>query len=769
MTTSAYPTNPNQTFPVSLEPNNKPRLDDATKAQQIFWMMYEANKGRNSYGAFLQGLADGNPPYRQSKLAQTGQGWRANFSLGEAKAIKDTAKTPYYDLFQSGPTYCEVRTAVADQLSVDDASAIITEEFHTMLQNWPGFDLNFWQMLDDFVGFGRGWLYWPTDTWMFKRVPWWKVRFPDGTGVDADEWSLFTIEHNFDPVKLNSYIRDEEAARAAGWNIERVRKAIEKAAPINPNAADDVMEFQKMVRDQDISLAYEGATVQAASVYVKEWDGSWSLMIVETGKGVNTENAALNSKDWLFYKRNKAKDVREVLASFMFEVENGSVNGLGGILRDTADIVKTKNRLMCSVVDNTFMRGTIIMQAQTASSRVKGGLVTVGGGVTLVPEGLAIQNSTIMGDIEGGLVVNDAMGREVERNTGVFRTQQEKPKGNPEPLGATQLRFAQSTVLSNSAVNRFQTQLDWMFAEVYRRAIVEYPASSKDKAIKMARTFMKACQDRGVTRKQLEDLEYVRAVRVIGNGSPAMRQQLTTEIAQFIPILGLGQRGLKNFSKMVIASRGGQEMVDRLLPAADEADLPSEQDREALQENTSIKVGSPVVVIENDDHIVHLKRHFEASFAAIQAAQQGGPVDEAAAFLQGALPHMADHIQLVRNPNEQKQAMQAYKQVEQAFGQIVQAIQANQVDPQQQQEAMTTMQLKQMETQAKIQNQQLKTQAGIQDKAQKTQASIAMQQAQLAQQMALADASTAAQIQRESSKALAQTAIASSKQTTSKE
>lgn len=756
-------TNPNQTFPVSLEPGSGPRLDNASKAQQIFWMMYQANKGRNAYGAFLQGLADGNPPYKQSTLRNTAQGWRANFSLNEAKSMKDTAKTPYYDLFGSGPTYCEVRTRIDGDLTADDASGVITEEFHRMLSGWSGFALNFWQMLDDFVGFGRGWLYWPTDSWMFKRTAWWKVRFPDGTGVDAEDWSLFSIENNFDPVTLNSYIKDESVARAAGWNPDRVRKAIMKSCPVDPNAADNVMEFQKMIRDQDISLSYKANTVQAASVYVKEWDGSWSLMIVETGMELNGE-AALGKGDWLFYKRNIADDVRKVLATFMFEVENGSVNGLGGLLRDIADQVKTKNRLMCSVVDNAFMRGTIIMQAQTSSSRVKGGLVTVGGGVTLVPEGLAIQNSTIMGDIEGGLVINDAIGREVERNTGVFRTQQEKPKGNPEPLGATQLRFAQSTVLTNSAVDRFQTQLDWMFAEVYRRASLDQVGTSK--AVKMAKEFQKACKDRGVTNEQLKKVDYVRAVRVVGNGSPAMRQQLTAEIAQFLPVLGLGQRGLKNFSRMVIAARGGQELVNRLIPAADEADLPSEQDREALQENTSIKVGNPAIVIENDDHVIHLKQHFGAAFAGLQAVQQGGQPAEAASFIQGVLPHIEEHIQMMRNPNEQKQAIQTFKQLQQAFGQLMAAIKQNQPDPQAQQQVMSDIQLRQLETQAKIADRNTKTQAAIKDKAIRTQQSLAIEQARASQQIGLADASTASQIQRESSKALASTAIkAASKQT----
>lgn len=725
----------------------KARLTSATQASQIFWNTHQANKARNVYGAYLQGIADGNPPYRQSTLRNGGQGWRANYSTKEAKARKDTAKTPYYDLFSAGPTYCEVRTKVDGKVPAEDASGIITIEFHKMLKDWPGFDLNFWKMLDDFVGFGRGWIYWPDmDSWRFKRVPWWRVRFPDGTDVDPEDWELFTIEHVYNPVNLNAYIRDEETARVAGWNPKQVRNALTQAVPLDPNSAEDAMLVQQMIQDQDIGLMYRASTIQAASVYVREWDGSWSRMVVQTGKD-SSAPVELNNCDWLYYKNGVADEVAELMAGFLFEVEGGSINGLGGLLRDIADQVMVKNRMSCERVNNGFLRSTVLMQAQTASSRVKGGLLTVGGGVTLISEGMQIQQSSIIGDIQSLGQLNEEMGRELDINTGIFRPQQEKPSGNPEPLGATQLRFAQSSVLTNSAVNRFQIQMDWMFKEVYRRASKDVSKSS-DKGIKAALAFQKRCLDRGVSREQLEKPDSVTAFRVIGNGSPGMRQQLTAELANFLPILQLGQRGLRNFAKMIIAARGGQDTVERLMPAADEADLPSEQDREALEENASIKVGSQVIVIENDDHLVHLRRHFEASFGALQAVQQGGNPTEAAAFIQGALPHIGEHIAKVSNPAFQKQATETAKQLEQGLQQLLQLIQQQEQSQQQQQGVMSEIQLKAAQTQASIQDKAMKTQAGLQDKAMKTQQILAVNAAKAQQSMGIADATTAADILR---------------------
>ena len=103
---------------------------------------------------------------------------------------------------------------------------------------------------------------------------------------------------------------------------------------------------------------------------------------------------------------------------------------------------------------------------------------------------------------------------------------------------------------------------------------------------KAAKAFVKACKERGVTEKQLAGAR-VRAARVIGNGSPAMRSQLTAELAQLSPLLNLGQRGRDALARMIIASRGGQAIVDILKPIEDAQQMPTSQDREAMEENAA--------------------------------------------------------------------------------------------------------------------------------------------------------------------------------------
>jgi hypothetical protein len=251
-----------------------------------------------------------------------------------------------------------------------------------------------------------------------------------------------------------------------------------------------------------------------------------------------------------------------------------------------------------------------------------------------------------------------------------------------------------------------------------------------------------------VSDEQLRNPDYVRAVRVIGNGSPAMRAQLTAELA---PIAAeLGQRGKQNWLSDFIAARGGQTKVARYLPVEDQKDIPSQQDREAMQENASIKIGSPVLVIENDNHQVHLRRHFEAGFGALQAVQQGGDPHEAASFIQGILPHIGEHIQNIGNKALQKNAIKTAKELEKGLNELMSAIQQATPDPQAQQQVMSDIQLKQADTAAKIQDRNLKTQAALQDKEIKSRHSMALAEAEATQRMSIEDMQSAHKIMRES-------------------
>lgn len=723
----------------------KHRLASAKHAEDIFWLLKDAAMPRLNRAAVTAGMFNGNPPYNSQKMRQRGEAWMANFSSLEGASRLESAKTPFYDLLTSANLYADCETRVSTEtMTAAEATRIRSEHFHTMLQSYTAFHQAWWEMLHGYIGFNKGFLWWPrADSWHFECLPWQKVYFPDGAGINVEKWNCFVLEHAWTVEELYGFIRDKGAAEAAGYNVKQVSKAIRSAVPRDLASIEDPLAVQQALKNSELYTSMAGRTVQAASIYVKEFDGTWSRMMVTTesrsgdsskssarpmspleaqayqqGKAGEESDgkkrSALGPKDWLYYKQNVGENIYQIIAPFIYEAEDGGINTVGGLGRRILPQMQFKDRMLCGQANNVLLGSTIILQAQIGGSHAKQGVVQIGGGVTTLPPGYTVQQASIVGNVEQTLVVNQDMDRRLDASTGTYRPQFEKPGGNPETATAAQQRFAQATVLSNSAVLRFYVQADKFYDECYRRATLDIPSASKLPAHVAAREFQAACKDEGLSDKQLKDRRpgFIRATRNIGNGSPVMRQQVAGALSQAVPFLG--PRGLDQWKEMYVAAWAGQQGVARLLPKEDRAQIPTRDDYDAVGENADFQTGGQVLFADWQDHEAHARTHLAAGVAAVQAATQGADPATPFAFLQTMMPHAAQHIQKIGRKSVRDELQAAYKQLAQAAKQVeqqaMQQMKQAQDAQQKQGEGMSELQVKMAELQLKVQEMQMKMQ-----------------------------------------------------------
>lgn len=756
----------------------KTRLSSARDAQALFWILHEAALPRMSKAAVIKGMFDGNPPYNAQKLRQAGQAWRPNFNTLEGASRLESAKVPYYDLLTSAPLLAECATDVSTN-EVDSAAAtrIRSKHFDTMLRSYDGFDHQFWTMFTDYIGFNKGFLWFPKpDSWHFKHLPWWRVYFPDGTSTDPDEWEVFAIEHRWPAHKLFGFIRDENAAKAAGWNQKQVLRAIRRACPDDIGKQyDDPMAIQRAMRDNDLYLSAKIGTISSASIYVREFNGKWSRMMVETyhekrsqspsgaqsqedraqSRGFKgEEDAKIKDNDWLYFKADVAENVYQIMCPFVYEANDGSITEISGLGKRIVSAMQVKDRMRNEQVSNVFLRTSINLQASTGGGQAKAAAVQLGGGVNVIPPGYQVQPATIFGDIEGTLAVNNDLDRMIDTNTGTYRPTFEKPQGNPESATASQIRFSQSQILTNSAVSRFYVQSDKFYDEVYRRATMELPESAgkKDAGIKAALEFQKSCKEEGLSKEQIKERKpgYIRAMRTIGNGSPMMRQQAVAALGQVVPFLG--PRGLQNWKIDYVSAYGGQQAVARLLPPEDAAQIPTRDDYDAVGENADMKLGTEVLFADWQNHEQHAKVHLTAALGAVQAVQQGADPSTAFTFLQIAMPHIGQHISKVPREQVRKQLEAAYKEVAQGAKVVFQAAEKQMQQGSKASGLNFEQQLEAQKVQHDIQLKEAKTKAQIQQRQQKQLHDMEMDKVRLQHETQMSDARTASEIQRGTAK-----------------
>jgi hypothetical protein len=763
-----------RTLPESGDPP-KTRLRNARKAQQDVIALIEASRTRYRRWAMIKGMFQGNPPYDHGRLRANGQAWRFNIATLEGKGLLSAACTPYYDLFASGQHYASILT---ERGTPDEAamwSQIITEEFDFMLKQWRSFDYHFWQMIQNFTGYGRGFLMFSGPlNWQFRHIPHEMLLIPDGVPANVDDLTEFAVRERVPSVRLWRLLQNDGGARAAGWNPDVVRRAIRGASPFEPGATStDPIATQQARNDADSAPNSRTNTVQLAHYFVQEFSGKWTHAILleeDLDIAQSTRQSANGVREAQFlYKREEAyEDLQQIVSPFLFETLDNSWNGCSGLGKDIFAIMQAKDRLRNSQLDNVMMRQSLLLQAQKASDRQKLQLFNIGP-VTVIPENCTPVQSSFIGDIESTLAVNQDLNNMLQMNTGVYRPQmQEKQQGNPETATAATLRFQQATILGGSAVARFYAQLDPVYEEVYRRATSSKVGANLGDWAKMATAFIKRCTDRGVPIEAIRNPKTVRAWRAVGSGSPFLRQQALGMLLPIAP--SLPERGRKNLLQDYIASAANWTAVERYYPEPDIAQRPTDQQWIAMQENDTLARNGPdsVIITETQSDVIHAITHLEQGMApAFAALEQGADPVTILSALEGIGPHAGKHIQRLAQDSiregDYKALLATWKEYAKATDKIAQHVQQQQesgegqqqqgqVDPELQ-KLMAELELKKQELmmkleieKAKLQMDKERFQAELQFKREEHQLDMRFKQEEHKQDMQIKDATASAQI-----------------------
>lgn len=709
------------------------RLTDPQKAGQAVWQLIESNEARLRKQAMIKGMFDGNPPYDQTKLEQHGQGNRSNFSTLEGKAKLSSALTPFYDLFNASNTYAEI--TVDEKVDAEKAtewSRILTDEFDRMLKAYPNFNKQLWAGLHDYVGFNKMFMMWADDhDWRPTRIRFDRVLVPDGTDVDLEDLEFFIVRQKFPTTRLfRMGGRDTKAARENGWNPNAVQKAIRRAVPDSSHSGE-YWQNQREILDQDLLTNIRSSVVESSWIYVREFDNTWSRYLID-------EHAPHKEQDWLLRQPNKYKDITRALAPFFHELLEGSWNAPRGLGKDIFNFMKIKDRMRNAQVDNVFLQSSVLLQAQTPQAVQKLNLVQIGN-ATVIPPDFQVQQSSILGDISSTLQVNRDLDLTIERNTGIFQPRLDQPSGNPRTATEISLQFQQSTVLTNSAVNRFYDQLDPFYAEVYRRAVSDERSKGAGEGARLAREFRKRAKDRGVPERVMKNAE-VRARRAIGNGSQFQRQQTLTQLAQFMPSFTEG--GRQNLKEDIVGALAGNQAIGRYMPETRENDQMSDHHWVAMVENDSLRNGMPIPILDQHNPVIHAQVHIQAMAQAASSLQQGADPSEVLRFLDTGGPHVAEHLRAFAGDENRKQEFELlngqWKQLSQLADSIREQVQEEiqrQAQQNQGQELDPEQVRKQQEFRQKMAQDAAKFQMEIQQRQQRFQQEQKLREAQTLNQI----------------------------------
>jgi len=706
------------------------------------------NDAKRSYKrARLNGLIDGNPPYKASKLREQGRGDACNVAWGRARSYMESGSGQFYDLFNDAPGYITIRTGYGTPEQKETWSNIISEEADRALKYNPVWDYEMSLSLDNMVLHGCGpLLFEDAYRCLPKAFLCGDLKVPEFTKSDTYYWESGMIQATYYPVELYEFIQDEKSATAVGWDVEHTKKVIANAMNIKSETGISYeWEFyQSELKNNALSYCDESKICRLAHVFWQEFDGRITHAIVER------DNASGLECKFLYINIGRYADFKNAIHPMYFDHGNGgyhhSVTGLGVKMFGAMEY---ENRLICNLGDKAFSP-KMLFKPTTADATQKLQLARFGE-YGVLPRGTEAIQTPVQGVMQESLEMYQLVQSLNQDVLGNYKQVSVPASGNPATKYEKMMEAALQSALSKTQFNRFYAQLDQLYQEIYRRL------SKSSSTCPIAKDFQDKCKERGVPKEALQKTENIQATRVVGQGNGFMRKQ---SIDALLPMAGaMPEDGRANLIRDKIAAEAGQSAVNRYYTQKP-PQMASDQEVDAKLQVTQMQSGQPTTISASQNPVIFATTFTQAAMQSLQSLQKGGDPHEVLRFLSLAGPAIAAHLQRFEQDPTRKQVHEQLtgqlKQIGQATDQLKQGLmkqaQEQQAQQQKQQQTMTDAQLKQAKTQSDIQLKQVKTQAQLKQSEQKHQ----MKMAQEVQDLHLKDAKTAAEIHRNRIKAFSE-------------
>jgi hypothetical protein len=725
------------------------RIASATQARTMVLGLMRNDELRARKRALVKGLVDGNPPYSPGKLKEAGRATACNVNWRVAESYLGAATGAFYDVFHEAPTYAEVQTDYGPEEMRKDWSNIITEEFDRLLKDDNVLDYPMQISINEMVLYGSGPLWFNDATdWRPQASEHRDLYVPDLTKSDTKQWEWCARIMTYQPHELYERITDPEAATAVGWRVAAVRNAIIQAAPESQRNYTDPSRnweyWQQQLKNGGLYFSFGSKVIRTAHVFWREFakpgetDGKISHAIIALDSGVDTGSANTN-EDWLFHAERKFDEWCEVVNPMYYDHGGGgyhhSVAGMGVKMFGA---MEWQNRLMCNLADKVFAP-KVLFRPTSGDSKQKLALTHLGDYGSL-PAGWDAVQVPMNGFLQEGMEFNREIGATVASNLSQYRQNLQQEGGNPITASEVNWRASEQARLGKTQLNRYYQQLDDFYEEVYERAASDKQRKNLPGGA-AALEFQNRCTERGVPVEALRKVNYVRATRIAGQGSPFMRQQALEFLLGMVAMLPEG--GRQSLIQDVIAARSGQAAVRRYFPTPMQDSTAMDQAAEAQDKVAAMKVGLLPLVTPTQNALIYATTFLNAGDAAAATLQQGANPAEVAAFLdligQATAAHLQRLAQDKTRAGDYKQLEAHWKKLAQLTDQLHQELahqaQAQAEQPQGGQAMSVDDQLKMKKAQVDIQIKEAKANQALELKAQKFKQDSAIHDAKAAQQI----------------------------------
>lgn len=657
------------------EPGDLPeRFADASQIQSLTSQMLSADQQRSAWRSSVEALWSGEPVYPLDKLRKAGQGWRARTNYRGLEGAVSNENTLDYDLETQAESIVRISLDLPPGQERSDMEQKISEEFKWLLQvRWKGYNYHVNKRIHNKNLHGIGMHLWPdtTGNWIPRTPNPSEVLFPDQCPFNFDEEGDYFMLRDFVPsYVLYRKIEDEAAAKAAGWDVDVVWKALTQIDKTTgrqtPYGAWGPDQLAKQYRDGDIGYyTTRQSGVWIDYVFVREY---------ETGKVSEyaiAEGLSLNK--YLYKKRNKYDGWP--LEIFPYDIGTGSIHSVKGMGARMKEFFEMMNRVQNSMVDQVMLSAYPSMKQTIQNMDPDKMKLSKMGGLNWLPFGGQPEILRFPDLSNGPLALMDSLEKGMYQNNrgsaaGAIE-QQDRMTGQEYQARAQEINHLStgSEALQRAHLDKFYERIMGMVCK---------PSSSSADWSKMAKDFRDRLAKRGVPLEILKQIAEVRAVVAYGKGSASARISAYERFFQSPSYINTSDDRKVLVDRGYTAALFGQVGAEEYSKSMEDNDIPDADDSFAVQENNALVNGGEALAAARQNHSEHLQIHFGKIGPIVQAYQQGqADPQQTYAAVSAFGPHIKQHLDFLAQNPLKKQEYQQYFNQWQALSRIADKLRAD--------------------------------------------------------------------------------------------
>jgi hypothetical protein len=323
-------------------------IKDAKQAWNIYSKLVSDNRDRVRTNAEIANRYKGQQPFDKVEA------WQANFPTLTLAGLVDKVVPALSGYVENAKVLTQSKLRADDPDSMRKSERA-REIFTKYVRRWPGWR-SFTSSLsqeDTLMGYG---LAARTDEyeWRPKFYRQDEAFVPEGTPQFSDQVQVLAIKQDMLIHEATDIIKKREAAKAAGWNIDNMVEAINKARPIgeDTNTEDNERKWVDAVREGNLGVSFSSGAkvVKMAHVLAVETD---------TGKVTHWIVDRERENNELFKKEDRFNSMRDIVALFTLEPGNSKFYGSKGLGRMLVNPCVAMDVVVNGLVDQLRLAGMI--------------------------------------------------------------------------------------------------------------------------------------------------------------------------------------------------------------------------------------------------------------------------------------------------------------------------------------------------------------------------------------------------------------------------